>query len=157
MAWEQQLVSPDQVIHLMRPGMRVFVGTGAAEPRTLVHHLVASRSSKLKDLELIQLASFAETVALDNLQAQKFRLKTFFPAGWPRRPLPPGGWKPPFPNPPIDGNRQNHRGCGIRATIAAGQIRLLQPGCGGGCGPGGHGTGPAAGGRNQSPGSADLW
>lgn len=81
MAWEQQLVSPDQVIHLMRPGMRVFVGTGAAEPRTLVQHLISSHSSKLKDLELIQLASFAETVALDNLQAQKFRLKTFF-SGW---------------------------------------------------------------------------
>lgn len=81
MGWEQQLVSPEQVIHLMRPGMRLFVGTGAAEPRTLVQHLMASHSSKLLDLELIQLASFAEAVALDNLQAQKFRLKTFF-SGW---------------------------------------------------------------------------
>jgi acyl-CoA hydrolase/ribosomal protein S18 acetylase RimI-like enzyme len=81
MRWKQQLVSPDQVIHLMRPGMRVFVSTGAAEPRTLVQHLMASGSSKLQDLELIQLASFAEAVALNNLQAQKFRLKTFF-SGW---------------------------------------------------------------------------
>jgi acyl-CoA hydrolase len=81
MGWEQQLVNPEQVMPLMRPGMRVFVGTGAAEPRTLVQHLMASRSSKLQDLELIQLASFAEAVALDNLQARKFRLKTFF-SGW---------------------------------------------------------------------------
>ena len=81
MGWEQQLVNPEQVIHLMRPGMRVFVGTGVAEPRTMVQHLMSSSCSKLKDLELIQLASFAETVALDNLQAKKFRLKTFF-SGW---------------------------------------------------------------------------
>jgi acyl-CoA hydrolase/GNAT superfamily N-acetyltransferase len=81
MGWKKQLVKPDQVIHLMRPGTRVFVGTGAAEPRTLVHHLMASCSNKLVDLELIQLASFAEAVAIDNLQAQKFRLKTFF-SGW---------------------------------------------------------------------------
>ena len=81
MGWEKQLVEPEQVIHLMRPGMRVFVGTGAAEPRTLVQHLMASGCNKLVDLELIQLASFAEAVASGNLQAQKFRLKTFF-SGW---------------------------------------------------------------------------
>ena len=81
MGWEKQLVAPEQVIHLMRPGMRVFMGTGAAEPRSLVQHLMASRSNKLQDLELIQLASFAEAVTLGNLQAQKFRLKTFF-SGW---------------------------------------------------------------------------
>ena len=100
MAWEQQLVSPDQVIRLMRPGMRVFVGTGAAEPRTLVQHLISSHSSKLKDLELIQLASFAETVALDNLQAQKFRLKTFF-SGWVAQEAIAAGWvEAAFPKSP---------------------------------------------------------
>jgi len=81
MGWRKQLIAPEQVLHLMRPGMRVFMGTGAAEPRTLVQHLMASRSNKLQDLELIQLASFAEAVTLGNLQAQKFRLKTFF-SGW---------------------------------------------------------------------------
>ncbi len=81
MGWEKQLVSPEQVIHLMRPGMRVFVGTGVAEPRTLVKHLLASHCNRLVDLELIQLASFAEAVTLGSLQAQKFRLKTFF-SGW---------------------------------------------------------------------------
>jgi acyl-CoA hydrolase/GNAT superfamily N-acetyltransferase len=81
MGWEKNLVEPAQVIHLMRPGMRVFVGTGVSEPQTLVQHLMASSCNKLVDLELIQLASFAEAVVLDNLQAQKFRLKTFF-SGW---------------------------------------------------------------------------
>ena len=81
MGWQKQLVAPEQVLHLMRPGMRVFLGTGAAEPRTLVQHLMASHSNKLQDLELIQLASFAETVTLGDLQAQKYRLKTFF-SGW---------------------------------------------------------------------------
>ncbi|MEJ2156619.1 MAG: hypothetical protein P8X96_14865 [Desulfobacteraceae bacterium] len=84
MGWEKQLVSPEQVIHMMRPGMRVFVGTGVAEPRTLVKHLLASHCNKLVDLELIQLASFAE--------------------GDRRRPC---GFdpQPSFPDPPIDGNR----------------------------------------------------
>ncbi len=81
MGWEKQLVEPDQVLDLLRPGMRVFVGTGAAEPRTLVQHLMASHNNKLQDLELIQLASFAEAVTLGSLQGHKFRLKTFF-SGW---------------------------------------------------------------------------
>jgi acyl-CoA hydrolase/RimJ/RimL family protein N-acetyltransferase len=81
MGWEKQLVAPELALQRMRPGMRVFIGTGAAEPRTLMQYLMASRSNKLQDLELIQLASFAEAVTSGNLQIHKFRLKTFF-SGW---------------------------------------------------------------------------
>jgi acyl-CoA hydrolase len=49
MGWEKQLVTPEQVFQRMRPGMRVFLGTGAAEPRTLVQHLMASHSNRLQD------------------------------------------------------------------------------------------------------------
>ncbi|MFO7716551.1 GNAT family N-acetyltransferase [Desulfosarcina sp.] len=81
MGWKEMLVPADAVLERIRPGMSVFLSTGAAEPRTLVKHLMAAHSAKLQDLELIQIVSFADAISLKNLQSQKFRLKTFF-SGW---------------------------------------------------------------------------
>jgi len=81
MEWRKMLVSADAVLERLRPGMSVFLSTGAAEPRTLVKHLLAGHSAKLQDLELIQILSLADAISLKNLQSQKFRLKTFF-SGW---------------------------------------------------------------------------
>jgi len=81
MDWRKMLVSADAVLERIRPGMSVFLSTGAAEPRTLVKHLMAAHSAKLQDLELIQIVSFADAISLKNLHSQKFRLKTFF-SGW---------------------------------------------------------------------------
>ncbi len=75
------LVSAETVLERIRPGMSVFLSTGAAEPRTLVKHLMAAHSANLQDLELIQIVSFADAISLKNPQSQKFRLKTFF-SGW---------------------------------------------------------------------------
>ena len=47
MDWRQKLVSPNAVFERMRPGMSVFLSTGAAEPRTLVKHLMATREGML--------------------------------------------------------------------------------------------------------------
>ncbi len=74
-------VTPEKVLELIEPGMSVFVGTGAAEPRTLVKHLMASDADNLQDLTLIQLVSLGDAVSLEELQTQKYRLKTFF-SGW---------------------------------------------------------------------------
>ena len=79
--WQQTLVPPEKVMEKIRPGMRIFIGTGAAEPRTLVKHLMKSKAGNLQDLELIQLVSFGDAVSLKTLRWQKYRLKTFF-AGW---------------------------------------------------------------------------
>jgi acyl-CoA hydrolase/RimJ/RimL family protein N-acetyltransferase len=81
MPWKNLLTSPERVIAKIRPGMRVFLSTGCAEPRTLVKHLMAAKGGNLQDLELIQIVSFADAICLNNLQSQKFRLKTFF-SGW---------------------------------------------------------------------------
>jgi len=81
MEWKKTLVSVDTVLKRLRPGMRVFLSTGAAEPRTLVKHLMAAQSANIQDLELIQIVSFGDAISLQNLQSQKFRLKTFF-SGW---------------------------------------------------------------------------
>ena len=76
--WKKRLVSPAAVLERIEPGGSIFLGTGMAEPRTLVRHLMATEASNLQDLELIQLVSFGEAVSLKSI---KYRLKTFF-SGW---------------------------------------------------------------------------
>lgn len=79
--WKQKIITPKQALEKIEPGMTIFLGTGMSEPRTLVKHLMGSDRSNLQDLELIQLVSLGDTVAIDERYARKFRLKTFF-AGW---------------------------------------------------------------------------
>jgi len=79
--WKSAVVSPETVIKKIKPGMSIFLGTGVAEPRTMVRHLMTTDTKNLEDLELIQLVSFGDAVSLQTLQSQNFRLKTFF-SGW---------------------------------------------------------------------------
>jgi acyl-CoA hydrolase/GNAT superfamily N-acetyltransferase len=79
--WEDRIATPEKVLEKIHPGMCIFLGTGAAEPRTLVKHLMASNADNLQDLELFQLLSFGDAISLKELKNQKFRLKTFF-SGW---------------------------------------------------------------------------
>jgi acyl-CoA hydrolase/GNAT superfamily N-acetyltransferase len=79
--WKQKIVSPEEMLEKIEPGMSIFLGTGMAEPRTLVKHLMESPQTNLQDLELIQLVSLGDAVAIDERYVRKFRLKTFF-AGW---------------------------------------------------------------------------
>ena len=79
--WKKQVVTPDQVIEKLEPGMSIFLGTGVGEPRTLVKHLMTANSANLKDLELIQLVSLGDAISVEALQSNAYRLKTFF-SGW---------------------------------------------------------------------------
>lgn len=79
--WENRVVSPEKVLSRIEPGMSIFIGTGAAEPRTLVKHLMASNADNLQDLELFQLLSFGDVISPGELKSNKYRLKTFF-SGW---------------------------------------------------------------------------
>jgi len=79
--WKNKVVSPEEILAQIEPGMTIFLGTGMAEPRTLVKHLMESNQVNLQDLELIQLVSLGDAVAIDARYARKFRLKTFF-SGW---------------------------------------------------------------------------
>jgi acyl-CoA hydrolase/RimJ/RimL family protein N-acetyltransferase len=80
--WEKKIVSPEKVLAKIEPGMSIFLGTGVAEPRTLVKHLMSTQLANLNDLELIQIISLGDIVSLGASQnKQKFRLKTFF-SGW---------------------------------------------------------------------------
>ena len=80
--WKEKVVLPDEVLMKIKPGMSIFLGTGVAEPRTLVKHLTSSNLSNLTDLELVQIVSLGEAIAFSSTTtAQKYRLKTFF-GGW---------------------------------------------------------------------------
>ncbi len=79
--WRKELVSPEKALKAVQPGMTIFVGTGPAEPRTLVKKLMSTEAGNLQDLELIQLVSFGEAISVQELRTQKYRLKTFF-SGW---------------------------------------------------------------------------
>ena len=79
--WKKKLVTTDQVLEKIKPGMSIFIGTGSAEPRTLVKALNTSEAYNLQDLELIQLLSIGDAVSQEGLRYQKYRLKTFF-SGW---------------------------------------------------------------------------
>ncbi len=79
--WKSKAISPEEALSRIEPGMRVFIGTGLSEPRTLVHTLMNSQQVNLQDLELIQLVSLGDAISLKQLHFQKFRLRTFF-SGW---------------------------------------------------------------------------
>jgi acyl-CoA hydrolase/RimJ/RimL family protein N-acetyltransferase len=76
--WKDRLVPPDVVIDRVRSGMAIFLGTGAAEPATLIRHLLDSKNIDFKDLDLIQLVSIGEAIAPENLTSRKYRLRTCY-------------------------------------------------------------------------------
>ncbi len=79
--WEGTTVPVEEVLDRIEPGMSLFLGTGVAEPRTFVKHLMASEAANLQDLEVVQLFSFGDAISPSNFRYQNFRLKTFF-SGW---------------------------------------------------------------------------
>ncbi|BBO84572.1 hypothetical protein DSCO28_51380 [Desulfosarcina ovata subsp. sediminis] len=76
-----ETVTPRKALDRIEPGMNIFLGTGMAEPRTLVRALMASEAFNLQDLTLVQLLSFGDAISLEALHSSKYRLKTFF-SGW---------------------------------------------------------------------------
>ncbi|MBW1819420.1 MAG: GNAT family N-acetyltransferase [Deltaproteobacteria bacterium] len=80
-AWSRKMVAPEKALSKIRPGMRIFLGTSVAEPRSMTKALMASDSRNLQDLELVQLVSLGDTISFADRFTEKFRLKTFF-SGW---------------------------------------------------------------------------
>ena len=75
--WEKQLISPEKVLLSIKPGMTIFLGSGVAEPRTLMKYLIDTGGSNTNDLEVIQLTSHSDMLSLKKRDRQKLRLKTF--------------------------------------------------------------------------------
>ena len=78
--WKSRLVSPGDVLEKLKPGMNIFLGTGLAEPRTLLKYLINAKSKKIQDLEFLQLGSFGDA-ASKLTKTGRHRLKSFF-SGW---------------------------------------------------------------------------
>ncbi len=76
--WEDLVFSPEEVLSYIKPGMTIFLGSGVAEPRTLMKALIDSGLSNTIDLELIQLTSHSDILSLKKRDWQKYHLKTFF-------------------------------------------------------------------------------
>ena len=79
--WKHHTVTPDQALARIEPGMSIFIGTGVAEPLTMVKSLMASSAANLQDLVLTQIVSFGDAISVRELQSHKYRLRTFF-SGW---------------------------------------------------------------------------
>jgi acyl-CoA hydrolase len=79
--WKDHVSTPDEVLGRIKPGMRIFIGTGVSEPLTLVRHLKRSTAGNLLDLELFQLVGLGEAIGVTARDSNKYRLKTFF-SGW---------------------------------------------------------------------------
>jgi len=79
--WKDLIVTPQKALESIKPGMTIFLGSGLAEPRTLLNALMRSDHSNTNDIELIQLNSHSDILSLKNLGFQNYRLRTFF-SGW---------------------------------------------------------------------------
>ncbi|MCP4690003.1 MAG: GNAT family N-acetyltransferase, partial [Desulfobacterales bacterium] len=79
--WKDIVISPEEVMTGIKPGMTIFLGSGVAEPRTLMKCLIDSDLSNVNDLEFIQLNSHGDILSAKELHYQNYRLKTFF-SGW---------------------------------------------------------------------------
>lgn len=76
--WKSAVTPPEEIIKKIEPGMKIFMGTGCAEPRTLIQAILKSDARNLRDLEFVQLLSFGDALPRDLSQEHKYRLKTFF-------------------------------------------------------------------------------
>jgi acyl-CoA hydrolase/GNAT superfamily N-acetyltransferase len=81
LTWRKRLAPPEQALARIEPGMSIFIGTGAAEPGTLLNDMLQSRETHLSDLELIQIVSMGNAICRKQIASARYRLKTFY-SGW---------------------------------------------------------------------------
>ena len=71
------IATPAQAVARLRPGQRVFIGTGVAEPLELVRALTA-RARELPDTEIVHLLTFGEAPYAHVDMTPFFRINSFF-------------------------------------------------------------------------------
>ena len=67
----------EEAVSHIRPGQRVFVGTGCGEPQSLSHAL-AARSKSLSDTEIVHLLTLGEAPYASRELSKCFRVNSFF-------------------------------------------------------------------------------
>lgn len=75
--YRSTVVTAEQAVARIRPGQRVFIGTGCGEPLELVRALTR-RAYDLPDTEILHLLTFGEAPYAHRELAQFFRTNSFF-------------------------------------------------------------------------------
>ncbi|MHC1765720.1 MAG: GNAT family N-acetyltransferase [Verrucomicrobiia bacterium] len=79
--WQEKyknfIATAEQAVRRIRPGQRIFIGTGVAEPLELVSALT-KRASELPDTEILHLLTFGEAPYAHREMAHYFRVNSFF-------------------------------------------------------------------------------
>ncbi len=79
--WQEKyadlIMSPNKALEGIRPGQRVFIGTGCAQPQSLVTALV-DRAGELADTEIVHLLTFGDAPYAKKELAAQFRVNSFF-------------------------------------------------------------------------------
>ena len=75
--YQSMIATPELAVAKIKPGERVFIGTGCAEPLKLVDALT-QRSEDLADVEIVHLLTFGEAPYGHEKLTQSFRVNSFF-------------------------------------------------------------------------------
>ncbi len=75
--YSSMIATADEAVKQIRPGQRIFIGTGAAEPLELVEALTR-RAAELPDTEIVHLLTFGEAPYAYKEMTQYFRVNSFF-------------------------------------------------------------------------------
>jgi len=75
--YSDMIATADKAVASLRPGQRVFIGTGCAEPLELVRALT-KRSQELPDTEIVHLLTFGEAPYAHRELTRYFRINSFF-------------------------------------------------------------------------------
>ncbi|MDY0000811.1 MAG: hypothetical protein RBU30_05915 [Polyangia bacterium] len=75
--YSSMIATPEEAVRHIRPGHRVFVGTGCGQPQVLCNALTA-RSRQLADTEIVHLLTFGDAPYAHRQLAAHFRVNSFF-------------------------------------------------------------------------------
>jgi acyl-CoA hydrolase/RimJ/RimL family protein N-acetyltransferase len=75
--YKAQICTAAEAVKKIRPGQRIFIGTGTGEPLTLVSAL-SKRATELPDTEIVHLLTFGDAPYAHRELTQYFRVNSFF-------------------------------------------------------------------------------
>ncbi|MFC1657173.1 GNAT family N-acetyltransferase [Candidatus Moduliflexota bacterium] len=75
--YREMVMAPAEAVARLKPGNRVFIGTGCAEPIALVSALT-DRAGELADVEIVHLLTMGEAPYADRKMSECFRVNSFF-------------------------------------------------------------------------------
>jgi len=84
-SWKKNTVSTDAVLRKIEPGMHIFIGTGTAEPRTLVNALMTAEGYRLFSCS-VRGCHFIQSPGIQTLPAQNFFFWLGIGGSYYRRP-----------------------------------------------------------------------